>query len=138
MSQSWLNVPFRWHGFTRFGCDCVGLIIGVLYENSILKDKNVAEIKKISYGTNLQNVKSELMFVYLSKFFHFVENIKDADLLLVKTKYSPIHFVIYQHGMLENEAKIIHITQEIGKVFQNDFGSKSDWQIVKMFKLRES
>ena len=94
MSKSWLNVPFRWHGYTRFGCDCVGLVVGVLHENNIIDDIFIEKFKCVKYGTNLSKIDKIEMIDYILLFFDQIYDIEMADLLLVSTKYSPIHFVI--------------------------------------------
>ena len=133
MSNSWLGVPFRWHGTTKFGCDCAGLVIGVLYENNILDSSTLQKIKTISYGSNLSRVKREDIVGCLLRFFHKTSRIEYADLIMVKTRNSPIHFVIYERYKIPEHAKIRHTTQEVGCVFENDFNL--DWQIIGMFCL---
>ena len=133
MSNSWLGVPFRWHGNTKYGCDCAGLIVGILYENDILSNEVLQKIKTISYGTNLSKIKREYIVECLLQFFHKTSQIEKADLLMIRTKNSPIHFVIYECNKLPEQAKIRHITQEVGYVFENDFDK--DWQIIGMFRL---
>ncbi len=151
MGKRWLNVPFRWHGYTRFGCDCVGLIVGILYENGIIDDEFIEKFKRIKYGTNLSKVDSTEMINYISLFFDEVDDIHYADLVLVRTRYSPIHFVIIDRGNencissdvsnKDNESNksdennksksiatdggmnrnIIHISEEVGRVFETGF-----------------
>lgn len=133
MAEKWLNVPFRWHGKNKNGCDCVGLVIGILHENSIITDNKYKELNKIRYGTNLSKIDYNKILNEILLFFKKVDNIEKADLLLVKYKNSPIHFIIHEKNKNNKLEKIIHITQENGKVFKTNFDKNI--AIVEKFEL---
>ncbi len=133
MAEKWLNVPFRWHGRDKNGCDCIGLIIGVLYENKIMSKQHYNRVNKILYGTNLSLINPNVLEKEILFFFKKVDKLEDADLLLIRCKNSPIHFAIYSQETDNNVGKIIHVTQENGKVFKTNFDAKLN--IVSKFKL---
>ena len=133
MSLSWLNVPFRWHGRDKNGCDCIGLIIGVLYENNIIKQTDFERLDKITYGTNLSKIDIRLILQEMAHYFEEISDLECADLLLVALKNSPIHFVICERNEPTQQKKIIHISNEIGKVFETNFNQ--NFIIQKKFQL---
>jgi len=134
LAEKWLNVDFRWHGFNRFGCDCFGLIVGILYENHIADDKFLKKFQQYKYGTNLEKVNFKQIIVDINNYFKTTENLIDCDVFIIKCKNSPIHFVIYEKN--KQNGRIIHITQSVGKVFMTNFNK--DLNIIKMFKLKEN
>ena len=121
MSQNWINNAFRFRGYTHKGCDCCGLIIGVLYENDILDDDFIKKYKQIKFGTNLSKITNDVVLDNILLYFDRTDDILKSDLLLIQTKNSPIHFMIYEKGKKKNEARIIHTTKEIGRVFVANF-----------------
>jgi len=133
-SKNWINTPFRFHGYSKNGCDCIGLIVGVLYENMVLNDVFLKKFNTIKYGNNLSKIKQNDMLELILNYFNEVKEIKEADLLLTKCKNSPIHFIIYEKGKLKENAKIIHTTQEAGRVFISNFDENIE--IIKMFCLK--
>ena len=134
LSKKWLNISFRVHGLNRTGCDCIGLVIGVLYENGILNNTNVEKYKKIKYGNNLLKIDKEQMLNEILQYFNEVQDITRSDLLIVKCKNSPIHFIIYEKGRIPEKAKIIHVTKEVGHVFMSNFDK--NLEIIGMFCLK--
>ena len=133
MAEKWLNVPFRWHGKSKNGCDCIGLIIGILYENNIMANNKYKELNKIKYGTNLLKIDYNKMLNEILHFFKKTNDINKADLLLVKYKNSPIHFIVHEKKKNNKLEKIIHVTQENGKVFKTNFDKNIS--IVEKFEL---
>jgi len=134
MTEDWIGVPFRWHGRDRNGCDCIGLIIGVLHENKIMSDKDLCYFNNIKYGTNLSKINKSFMIKEINKFFKKTSSINEADLLIIDCKNSPIHFAINQCNTDENKKKqIIHVSQEIGKVFKTNLDPQLN--IIQKFKL---
>ena len=69
MANDWLNVPFRFHGRDKNGCDCVGLVIGVLYENGLMSKQTFTALNKIKYGTNLAKITNSMLFEKLLPYF---------------------------------------------------------------------
>ena len=134
MAEKWLNVPFRPHGRDKNGCDCIGLVIGILYENKIMSDEQFDRINSIRYGSNLSKINYNLIDEELIVFFEKVEKIQSADLLLIKCKNSPIHFAIY--GQKNNKTgQIIHVIQQNEKVCKTNFDTKLN--VISKYKLRK-
>ena len=118
MANDWINTPFRFRGFTKNGCDCCGLIVGILYENKIIDKTFIEKYKNIKFGSNLLKLNySTIIGGNIMEYFDKTENIKATDLILTNTKNSPIHFIIYEKGKELNEARIIHTTRNKGRVF---------------------
>lgn len=134
MAQDWIGIDFRLHGYTKFGCDCIGLVIGILKDNNIIDEKFIKKFKSYRYGNNLKNINEEQVVNDLAFCFDETNDIKNADLLLVETRNSPFHFVIIERNKNLNDCKIIHTTQETGKSFLSSYDYS--FKIKKMFKLR--
>ena len=141
LAKSWIGVKFRWHGYTRAGCDCVGLVAGILLENKIATDKDFQTFHNIKYGTNLQKVNQKVASMLLNNYFTQISKLEDGCLILSKTRNSPMHFMIY--GIQNQQSSIIHTTAEIGAVFQQncDYNKHSNTinfcEIVKIFRLKK-
>ena len=134
LSRSWVNVPFRWHGYTKLGVDCIGLVVGVLYENNIISDNFLQKFKRYRYGNNLEKVDFNKMFRDLFQYFIEVNEEQSADLLLTKCKNSPIHFIIFEKGKEQRNASIIHVNQQVNNVFLTKFDK--NLKIIKLFQLK--
>lgn len=52
-AEQWIDVPFAWQGRVRAGCDCKGLIAGVLTEMGLPEADNV-ELLAGDYGNRVQ------------------------------------------------------------------------------------
>ena len=142
LAKSWIGVKFRWHGYTRSGCDCVGLIAGILLENKIATDKDFQTFHSIKYGTNLELVNKQVAETLLNKYFTEINKLDNGCLILAKTRNSPMHFMIY--GIENQQASIIHATAEVGAVFQQncDYNTHNNiinfCEIVKIFRLKSN
>lgn len=142
LAKSWIGVKFRWHGYTRAGCDCVGLVAGILLENKIAKEEDLKTLHNIKYGTNLELVNKQVATALLNKYFTEITQLENGCLILAKTRNSPMHFMIY--GIENQQSSIIHTTAEIGAVFQQncDFDKHANTinfcEIVKIFRLKSN
>lgn len=134
MANSWLGVPFRWHGRDRKGCDCIGLIIGILYENKYLSQSSFNHINTIKYGTNLAKINQLEIMQLLTIYFTQTSRLDTSDLLLIRSKASPFHFIIHEREKKAKHNKIIHITQELGHVFQTNFNDS--FNVIANFQLK--
>lgn len=132
MANVWLNVPFRLHGRSKNGCDCVGLVIGILYENGLMSKNTFTALNKIKYGTNLSKINYHNLASMISMFFIKTNDISKTDLITIKTKNSPIHFVIYNNKTNE----IIHTTNEIGKTIKTNFDKNLN--IIEKFTFKNT
>ena len=131
MANEWLNVPFRFHGRDKNGCDCVGFVIGVLYENGLMSKQTFTALNKIKYGTNLSKITNSMLFEKLLPYFTPTNIMAKTDLIVIKTRNSPIHFAIYNHKTDE----IIHTTNEFGKVVKTTFDK--NLSITAKFTLKK-
>lgn len=136
-AKQWLNTSFRWHGYTKYGCDCSGFIVGVLKEIDVIDDEFLLDFKQLYYGNNLSKIDSNFLHTQITKYFKILDKnsnqeLKKTDLILLKTKNSPIHFAFYS----QNEKKIIHSTRENG-VVMIDFDIEKNTEIIDCFELKK-
>ncbi len=122
--NAWLNVPFVKNSSSKFGCDCLGLILAFyanfFEENLTLKNK-INKIKTINNHLVLYNKMLDILKKHFLK-IEF-ENIKTGDIIISKINGN-IHFSLYyqNHQMLEannifnkvilssiNETKVMYI-----------------------------
>ena len=116
MAEDWLGVPFRMHGRDKSGCDCIGLIIGILHENNIISNDDFIRLNKIRYGTNLSKITDDVLHKEILRFFRPTQFLNKADILIMKTKNSPLHFAIHRYNIQNNGNEIIHASNEVKMV----------------------
>ena len=74
-----LKVPYQHRGASRRGCDCTGLVIGILRELGYLKEY---VIRKYPQDWNLHAMADNYILEELSKFAVAVESPEIGDLVL--------------------------------------------------------
>ena len=116
MAEDWLGVPFRIHGRDKSGCDCIGLIIGILHENNIISHDDFTRLNKIKYGTNLSKITDYMLYKEILRFFEPTNFLNKADMLIVKTKNSPLHFVIHRYNFQSKCNEIIDVSNKVRMV----------------------
>ena len=136
-AKKWLKTPFRWHGRTKYGCDCVGFIIGVLSELKIIDNSFLNEFDKIYYGNNLSKIDNDFLMTNIERYFIKLDKkdknqLEKTDLILLQTKNSPIHFAFYS----QKYKQIIHSTRENGVVII-DFNIEKDKNVYCCFKIKD-
>ena len=137
IAKNWLNIPFRVHGHSKKGCDCVGLVVSVLLDAKIIDDDFFNKFISIKYGKNLQKVDRDKMMEMILSVFDETNDFNDCDLLLARGKNSPIHFMIVEKTADKNK-KIIHTTRENGFSCCVNFDYNLMHFIDKMFVLKKS
>ena len=130
VAEKWVRTPFRWHGITKKGCDCSGLIIGVLNDLNAVDKLIMLEVQRFHYGNNLKSVNKGALLMLLLLKFEIVDDIENADLLMLETKHSPIHFAFYN----QKTKQIIHSTRNQG-VVNNNF-DKTQYTTMVCFRLK--
>ncbi len=91
IAHEWLGTPFHYHQSLKgVGCDCVGLIVGVLKEAEVLEQDFKLEHYGYSSGISENNL------AMLEKISHKVEILEMApgDILIFSLPNSPVHFGI--------------------------------------------
>ena len=109
-AEKWLGVPFRWHGYTKGGCDCIGLIVGILCENGVMTQEDIAQHEICKYGHNVSRISEKYVDCMMLKYFNKYERkeLKNGLVFRMKDYNAPYHFAIYGDG------QIIHTTSEVG------------------------
>ena len=130
-AEKWLGVPFRWHGRTKGGCDCIGLIVGILCENGVITQKDLSQHEIYKYGHNLSRISEKYVDCMMMKYFNKYEGkeLKNGLVFRMKDHNAPYHFAIYGDG------KIIHTTSEVGCVFMANFDDNLRLKVCDMFVL---
>lgn len=129
-AEKWLGVPFRWHGHTNDGCDCIGLIVGILCENGVMTQEDLAQHEICKYGHNVSRIGEQYVNHIMLKFFNKYEGkeLKNGLVLRMKDYNAPYHFAIYGDG------QIIHATSEVGCVFRANFDDNLRLKVCDIFE----
>ena len=111
-AQKWTNTPFKFKGKTIKGCDCGGLIYGVIYNiNSKHKFLDYFE----AYGNNFIVIE-EIINKNLENLNLKSISASIGDVLLFKLDKNYFHF-----GIMLQENKFIHACVTKNKVILTDF-----------------
>ncbi len=131
-AEKWLGVPFRWHGHTNGGCDCIGLIVGILCENGVIDLKDLSMHECCKYGHNVSRIDEQHVNHMMLKYFNKYEGewLKNGIVFRMKDYNAPYHFAIYGDG------QIIHATSEVGCVFRANFDDNLKSKVEDVFVLR--
>lgn len=98
IAREWADAKVRYkhRGLTRLGCDCSGLLIGVIRELGYLK-KFVYPLYPLDWNLHGFKHKHNYITEYISRYAHQVEkeNRQPGDILLFKYKKVICHTGIY-------------------------------------------
>ena len=130
-AEKWLGVPFRWHGYTKGGCDCIGLIVGILCENGLMSSEDISMHEIYKYGHNVSRISEKYVDCMMMKYFNKYEGeeLKNGLVFRMKDRNAPYHFAIY------GDNQIIHTTSEVGCVFRANFDDNLKSKVQDMFVL---
>lgn len=132
-AKKWLGVPFRWHGYSKNGCDCIGLIVGILHENGVMTQEDVAKHEICKYGHNVSRIGEQYVNHIMLKYFNKYEGeeLKNGLVFRMKDYNAPYHFAIY------GDRQIIHTTSEVGCVFRANFDDNLKSKVQDIFVLKD-
>lgn len=90
VAETWIDVPFRWQGTVRAGCDCKGLPAGIARELGRPEAQSLEALAG-DYGGKvpIQRLKAGL-----ARLFDQVTERQPGDLLLVKLDGAAQHLAI--------------------------------------------
>jgi cell wall-associated NlpC family hydrolase len=98
LAKEWANakVPYRHRGHTRMGCDCSGLLVGIMQELGYLKDF-VMPTYPMDWNLHGFRYKHNYIVDYISKYAHKIENkdMQPGDVILFKYAKVICHTGIY-------------------------------------------
>jgi cell wall-associated NlpC family hydrolase len=109
-AREWMGVRFLHQGRTRFGCDCLGFIAGVLHE---LGSEVLLDNLPRAYGRNPQ----ALLKAGLGGLTHELTSLEAGALIVVQfpqAKYA-------SHAALYTGESIIHQFESVGKVTEHGY-----------------
>lgn len=89
-AEEWIDVPFRWQGTVRAGCDCKGLAAGIARELG-RPEADSLEALAGDYGGK---VPTKRLKAGLQRLFDQVSERQPGDLLLVRMGGIPQHLAI--------------------------------------------
>jgi NlpC/P60 family putative phage cell wall peptidase len=114
-ARSWLGVPWRHQGWTRDGCDCVGLVRGVAHALGLFdaSDDNPAHARFVGYP---RQPDPPLMQAALALYFTPVPLAAagPGDVLWLRFAGEPRHLAI-----LGDDDSVIHALESMGKVVEH-------------------
>ncbi|MEN9782581.1 MAG: hypothetical protein RL208_734 [Pseudomonadota bacterium] len=132
----WQGVRFRYRGYNKNGCDCIGLIVGVLTEMNVMKTADINDFNNIRYPVHLKNynhavsMKSMIDKFFVRNDFIDLESLQNGDVLYMRTKNGQYHFAIFYEQMF------IHTTLEVGCVVHGGI-DLSNYCIEEVLRLRD-
>ena len=115
--QSWIGTPFRYRGYTKEGCDCVGLILGILQEVSI--DVNSLLEKYLNHDVGrAKYIDATKIFSCLDNRFK-KSNIQDANIGDIVVLNSSSGNILHLGMISRQEPKyFIHADIRVGNVVE--------------------
>lgn len=90
-AEEWLNVPFRWQGAVRAGCDCKGLVAGIARE---LERPEASSVEALA-GDYGGRVDVRRLKAGLARLFDQVGERQPGDVLLLRMGGAAQHLAIY-------------------------------------------
>lgn len=127
VAEDWIGTPFHQQGRQKkFGCDCIGLILG------IAKEINAKPITGEPWGKcdvlTYDAIKdSKLLVEAMPKYFaKITTNPQPGNILLIEINNSQYHLVIQSHNN-----KIIHSCSSIGRVICHRI--IPSWKVMEAF-----
>lgn len=86
-ARKWIDVPYHHQGRTKFGADCIGLIVGIGHTLGFLP----SEFETIVYGREPDGVT---LIAEIEKYCTLVEYWQPGDLLVFRIKSNPRHLAL--------------------------------------------
>ncbi len=133
VSTSWLGTKFKHQGrMKHVGCDCIGLIIGVLSELDFTINGEL--INRLDNKTYAKTPKNHLLERSLDNIFKPINLVQIGDIILMRFHREPQHvgFISRING---NGIYIIHAYQKIGSVIEHKITENWQDKIVKIYDV---
>ena len=130
IAKKWIGVPFLNGGTTIYGCDCIGLIIGILKEYNInIKDNEYFELGFYDH-LNLDNI-----YLVLAKYCEKIDviDVKIGDLIMFSSYKNTAHFAIITNLQ---PLSIVHANQSAGKVVETISDKLWNTQILSYWRVK--
>lgn len=129
IARQWIGTPFLSGGITKYGCDCMGLIIGVLKERGV--NINPQEYFELGQYNHLNN---QFVIESISKYCHKIEKIDlhAGDIANISGPTNTAHFAIIS-GL--EPFSIIHAHQSVGKVVEVSCNALFNKKVLYGFRL---
>jgi len=91
LAEEWIDVPFKWQGTVRKGCDCKGLIVGIARELNRPEAESLEALRG-DYGgvVPVHDLKAGL-----ARLFDKADERQPGDVLLLKMGGLAQHLAIY-------------------------------------------
>lgn len=123
IARSWIGTPFYHKGRSKkIGCDCIGLILGVMTELGV-------EIKKeFSYR---KIISSNILVENLSKYLKEKDNISAGDIAVFYMNSYPSHIGIIG-DYYNNSLSLIHSYAPLKKVVEHYL---DEYWLGKLYKI---
>ena len=136
-ARSWIGTPFHHQArLKKIGCDCLGLIVGVVDELE-LKDKNGVKLAAYDEVTYSKEPDGEYLIQKLVDVLAEIapEEMRAGDLALFKVRENPQHLAIltdYEGGL-----GMIHSFAPARRVVEHRLDD--DWRarLVKVFRWQQ-
>jgi len=118
-AETWLGVKYQHRSCSKFGCDCTGLIVGVMKSLGHIKDYTLRNYPK---DWNMHAMADNHIEEEISKFADKVSKPVQGDIVLFKFKHQKF---VAHIGILLEDGLFIHSWEKAGRV---QISSMSRWK----------
>lgn len=138
IAREWLGTPFLHQGRRKhIGCDCIGLMLGVMDEAGIWVD-GVSPLKLDVPDYTMQPDGKRLKAA-LVRYLQPVpiDKMVPGHIALMRFEREPQHVGIIGDYQRDNALSLIHCYQQAGKVVEHRLDSKWQRRIIAVFAVLE-
>jgi NlpC/P60 family putative phage cell wall peptidase len=136
-AKQWLGTPYKHQAsMQNIGCDCIGLVYGVLKQNNLIPSEfNKEELRDYSRIS-----KDFSLITKFRKYFKEIDldSAKSGDIFVMRFRKYPQHVGFLDFSRSNNDRKeiyIIHSYQAIGKVVSHNLNDKWRSRIMTCFRI---
>jgi cell wall-associated NlpC family hydrolase len=122
--RDWLGTPHVPQQKSRFGCDCVGVLLGAAYEMGY-------DFDEFDYPARPLNANSNILAEMVERSCDRIEEKIPGSILLFTVGRYVQHLAIY----VENN-RIIHTDRTVMKVVEIDYPASWDTRLYGIFRLK--
>jgi NlpC/P60 family putative phage cell wall peptidase len=136
-ARAWVGTPFHHQARLKGkGCDCLGLVVGVVYELA-LKDKDGVQLAAYDEVTYSREPDGAYLTAKLTGLLEeiLIEDARAGDLALFKVRENPQHLAIlsdYEGGL-----GMIHCFAPARKVVEHRLDDEWKLRLLKVFRWQQ-
>ena len=132
-ARSWLGTPFKHQArLKHVGCDCIGLIVGVVGELDLTSINGTKLIDYDAHGYS-RLPDGQLLQQGLEACLQPSDNMQAGDVVMMKFRDEPQHVgIVSDYG---DEFGLIHCYAEAGKVVEHHLDELWSSRVLKSYRI---